>query len=266
MEQNFELIASDLDGTLLLGTAQELQPNTCEIVEKFLDDGIKFVACSGRRYKNLKTLFAPIKDRIDYVCDNGCLAYVNGELVFQAAMEKELGRAIIRKIRETKDCEIFVSCAENCYIQADRPEFIRYMREVVRFDVEPIEDILNLPEDYMKISLYEKDGLTDTNYLKEIFGDKCTMQTGGAAWFDTVPKNINKRTAFEKILERLKISPEKCVMFGDNDNDVEVLKYVGTPIAMKSAKENVRQLGKYTTDTVENFLIKLLEKQSGKKS
>ena len=259
MFENVKLIASDLDGTLLLNGTQKLQANTCDLIEEIINRGIKFVACSGRRYENLQRLFAPVKDKIDYVCDNGCIAYVGGKVVYRATMPKDLGRELIREIRRTKTEDVFVACEKNCYIQADRPEFIKYMREVVDFDVTPVEDIFDLPEEYTKISYFEEKGLTETDSLKKIFGDKLTMQTGGAAWFDTIPKNVNKRTAFEKISEHLNVKPENCIMFGDNDNDREILNYVGLPIVVESAKESIRRLGKMTTDTVENKLEEILK-------
>ncbi|MCI6794648.1 MAG: HAD hydrolase family protein, partial [Lachnospiraceae bacterium] len=49
-----KLIASDLDGTLLLNGAQKLQPQTCGLIRRLKEEkGILFLAASGRQVDNL---------------------------------------------------------------------------------------------------------------------------------------------------------------------------------------------------------------------
>ena len=49
-------VASDLDGTLLLGGAQSLEPSFFDIILKLKEQGILFIAASGRPYSNLRLL------------------------------------------------------------------------------------------------------------------------------------------------------------------------------------------------------------------
>ena len=44
-----KLVASDLDGTLLLGGAQELTPRAIELIHQLTQKGIHFVSASGRQ-------------------------------------------------------------------------------------------------------------------------------------------------------------------------------------------------------------------------
>ena len=48
-----KLIASDLDGTLLLNFAKNCNPELFPIVEELTRKGIYFVPASGRQYVNL---------------------------------------------------------------------------------------------------------------------------------------------------------------------------------------------------------------------
>ena len=68
-----KLIACDLDGTLLLNGAQELRPETSDLILKLRKQGRLFVAASGRQYPNLRRLFEPVEDEIAYICENGAL-------------------------------------------------------------------------------------------------------------------------------------------------------------------------------------------------
>ena len=68
-----KLIASDLDGTLLLNGAQSLREETCRLIHRlYTEKGIRFVSASGRQYDNQRRLFAPVADEIAYIC---CYSY-----------------------------------------------------------------------------------------------------------------------------------------------------------------------------------------------
>ena len=61
MSRKIKLVASDLDGTLLLNGAQSLQPGTCQLIHRLCQKGVIFLAASGRQYANLQRLFAPVR-------------------------------------------------------------------------------------------------------------------------------------------------------------------------------------------------------------
>lgn len=54
-----KMIASDLDGTLLLNKAQALPEEIFSLIRELKELGILFVAASGRQYPNMKKLFCP---------------------------------------------------------------------------------------------------------------------------------------------------------------------------------------------------------------
>ena len=93
--EHIKLIACDLDGTLLLNGAQQLRPETCGLIARLMDEkGLFFCAASGRQYANLQRLFAPVKERIGYVCENGCLSYYQEKRIHRNMMDHELGKDI----------------------------------------------------------------------------------------------------------------------------------------------------------------------------
>lgn len=73
-----------------------------------------------------------------------------------------------------------------------------------------------------------------------------------------MPLHVNKALALRKILSRLHISPKNCIAIGDNDNDREMLRMVGYPVAVKSAKDDIRALAVYETETVEQLFQDIL--------
>lgn len=257
--KKIKLIACDLDGTLLLNGAQQLQPETCTLIARLMDEkGILFCAASGRQYANLQRLFAPVKERISYLCENGCLCYCFGKCIHREQMETDLAREIIQMIREEGSAEILVSGEKIHYVQPKDISFYHHMHNVVKNDVTIVPDLMEIPEPYLKISLFERGGLYDTEKWQRIFGSRCTVVAGQGEWLDMMPRGVNKGAGLLPILAHLGIDPSECMAIGDNDNDREMLELVGFPAAVKSAKASIRALAKLATDTVEHLFEKLL--------
>lgn len=99
------LVASDLDGTLLLHKAQSLPEEIFSLIRQLEELGIMFVAASGRQYPNMTKLFAPVASEISYISENGALAVDHGEVLYQDSFDRKLAGEIISAILEKKDAE-----------------------------------------------------------------------------------------------------------------------------------------------------------------
>ena len=87
-----KMVASDLDGTLLIGGRQTLPEEIFPLVKELKKMGILFVAASGRQYANMRNLFAPVKDEMAFISENGGLAVQNEKLLYCDSFDKELVR------------------------------------------------------------------------------------------------------------------------------------------------------------------------------
>jgi len=251
-------LASDLDGTLLLDDAQELDGDVFDLVRELTERGTLFVAASGRQYANLRRLFAPVKDQIAYVCENGCLTFYRGEMVSRELMDRDLGRALIEDMLATEGTEVLVSGQRTSYILAGHRAFLHQMRDVVKNDVTPVDDLFDIDEPYFKISIFEPEGLRDEDVWQRRYGDLCTVVTGGAQWLDMMPKGVGKETGLLKLLAHVGVSPENTVMIGDNDNDVGALRACGYPVAMRSGRPSAKEVAREQVDLVGGFMRELL--------
>ena len=105
-----KLIASDLDGTLLLNKTQTLPEDLFPLIRALNELGIRFVAASGRQYPNMKRLFAPVASDISFICENGALAVEKGQVLYQDRFDKELANEILTAIIEKKRRRIHLFC------------------------------------------------------------------------------------------------------------------------------------------------------------
>lgn len=258
---SIKAIACDLDGTLLLNGAQSLRPGTCELIHRLTESGVLFIAASGRQYANLRRLFAPVQDEIAYICENGCLTFYQGRLIDKELMERALGFSLLREILQTEGAEALLSGEDTSYIQRGQEAFYHHMKDVVKNNVTPVDDLFAVEEPFFKISLYERSGLRDVAYWQAKYGSRCTVATGGEQWLDMTPRGVTKETGFRKLMATLGIDLRDTMAIGDNDNDVEIMSACGYPVAMRSGKDSVKAIAREEIDIVEEFLEQLLRRE-----
>ena len=82
---------------------------------------------------------------------------------------------------------------------------------------------------------------------------------------DIYSKLATKGNAVKQLSEYLKINQKQIIAFGDDDNDLEMLTFVGCPVAMKNGNDNIKKIAKGITnftndeDGVSIFLQNLIE-------
>ena len=76
-----ELIAADLDGTLL-DSKKQLSPDLFPLIRQLRQHKIHFAAASGRQYENLRMLFSEVCDEISFICENGAVVYHRSSCLF----------------------------------------------------------------------------------------------------------------------------------------------------------------------------------------
>ena len=255
-----QLVASDIDGTLLLNGAKALDSEIFKLIRELHKKGILFMAASGREYTNLRNLFAPVADDIAYLCLNGCLTFYHNECISKEIMDTTIARKLITTIQNDSNAEVLVSGEKTCYITPKNQSYYEHLTTTVKNHVTVVDDLLNIPEPYTKISAYFKDGV-NKNYQRyaDMFDQDITVQIGGKCWLDCAPKGVNKSTGFLKLLAYLNISTENTVMFGDNDNDKQILQTCGYPISMETAVPSIYKLFPTHVNSVNEGIHSILD-------
>lgn len=257
--KDIKLIASDIDGTLLLNGANAIDSRTIELIRRLTDHGVIFAAASGRQYENMHRIFAPIGDAIAYICYNGGLCVYRGEVIYQEHIEKTLAAEILSAIDATDDCDGMASAAGAELIAPRHTDLLAHMSGYIRAEYRIVDDLPSSPEPFYKVAMYSDSGNLREDYWQERFGDRCSVVTSGNVWLDFIPTDINKGVAIQKLMRRFGVTPDACAAFGDNDNDRDMLMAVGLPVVMQSAKEEMHPLGRIITPTVADVLEQILQ-------
>lgn len=256
-----KLIASDLDGTLLLNGAQKCDPALFPLIEELSARGVYFVAASGRQYPNLQRLFAPVKEKILYLCENGALVMHMDQVLFKRQFEDELALDICHTILDYPDCEVLISGERTSYLIPKKESFVSHMRDVVGNNVTVIDTPERIEEPIIKVSYYtqpEKQKAATDFFLRKYTTDQCLIVTSGNQWVDFAPAGTGKGEALKEIGSRLGILPEEMAAFGDNENDRTMLEFVGHPYLMEKCNPTMEDIRAARCRKVEESLLEIL--------
>ena len=259
-----KLVASDLDGTLLQGGAQELTPRAVELIHQLTQKGVHFVAASGRQYDNQRRVFEKIKDEISYIAENGSICVHEGKVISRATINDDLSARILAEIKRQEHFEVVVSREDSCFIEDNDPAFVNHIVNVMQNTTQIVEDITRVEGPILKIAICN---MTDGSHimdkylkhLQDLFGDEIKVVTSGNIWIDFIAPGANKGTAQRNLMELLHVKPEECMAFGDQYNDVEMLQLVGTSYSMSNAAPGIAYYSTYVTDSVEDVLEDLID-------
>lgn len=241
-----KLIASDIDGTLIPygqnGLSQELFPLIRALGEK----GILFCPASGRQYHSLRGLFAPVADRAYFLCENGAAIFgpsgreETAPLLSKSVFPRREALELCRDIMACPEGDVFISGQNTTYVCGCGENLIRHTREDLGNRVREVGDPAEIPEDIIKISAYCPKGIADTLARLEKWGQFFNMAEAGPAWLDFTL--ADKGTGILALCRALDMDPHDVAAFGDNWNDLAMLRAVGHPYLMSGADHRLKEL------------------------
>lgn len=253
-------IASDLDGTLLADGAQNITPEIFDLILKLKKQGVQFIAASGRQYHSIRRLFNPVKDMISYITENGSLCIHEGQVVSRGLIGRALGLEIIQAGREYGDCHTLLSCESRHYTDSKNDAFIYHMRNVLHNDIAVVDDLCQVEEPFLKLAICDFHGTQNLDpFLKERFSDKIRVVTAGREWVDFLAPDADKGKALAALLAHLGIPAEDGIAFGDQYNDIEMLRFAGIGYAMETAAPGVADYADRVTGSVAEVLETIIE-------
>ncbi|MFC4386382.1 HAD family hydrolase [Gracilibacillus marinus] len=270
MSKTIKAICLDMDGTLL-NNHNQLKNNTIEAIQAIRQKGIKVFIVTGRSLDEVYDS-APVDIELDgFVTANGMITYRNGEKI----LEHKLTTAFVNKIIDSaREHDIYYEAHPNDGQRLALTRDKAYMNELISGD-KPSEVGINewlerkaaieedlsfedhlIEQHYAKVYCFQPSQKVMkqwTEVLEEMKkdGDFTTSQSSPNN-VEIMVANVNKATGIKALLQYYNISNEEVMAIGDSNNDLPMMRYVGYPVAMKNATEQLKQLVKeetqYTND------------------
>ncbi len=250
-----KLIATDLDGTLL--NADEKVPSLFfEQIDQLMSQGIKVAIASGRQYYNIKSLFEHHTKDLYYISDNGALCYHHDQLFHSSFLSWKDAFELVERGKKIPGVVPLISAEHNTFFEKGNDEAVTFIRQYYKqcVVVELFSNIDTTQERPLKVAYYDLLGIRN-NCLKHIKKDFAGIihTPSNVNWLDIAPQCSNKGEALKTLQQKLNISPDETMVFGDFHNDIEMLKKAKYSFAIGSAQDDVKATASYICDTNVNL-------------
>ena len=248
-------IVSDFDGTIIKHGMLAPNQRFYELADECLDNGVFFVAASGRQYANLHRLLKDLKKEIAYISENGSLVIYQGEVIYKAVIEEQLTAELLADMQQ-EAADILVSGQKTAYVLDKNPQFIQHMIQVVGNDITVVKDFKEVTEPVIKIAMAFQNGIPEevaARYHAK-YDDRLQVVDAGNNWFDFNPLESSKGKAMLVLAEKLGINLSETLVFGDGENDIAMLKEGAVAFVMDTAKSNVKEHAHYICESVEDVI------------
>lgn len=259
-----KLVVSDMDGTLL-NSNNKVSDRFFKQFKKLKKNDIHFVAASGRQYQSIIDKLEPIKNDISIIGENGgILQYDNVAKVLLKLTNEDVDTCIdvLRKIENS----FIVLCGKRAaYVETTNQEFLTRLRNYYSV-IEKVGDLKEVQDDeFLKIAVFHFDSSEDFIYpnLSNLKKDYQVI-VSGQNWLDISHISANKAYALKILQEELNVSEKETLIFGDYNNDLQMLGMAYFSYAMANAHPNVKKTARFETKSndeegVEAILEELLK-------
>lgn len=252
---NIECCVFDMDGTLL-NSKRDVSEANIRAIRQLKAKGVEIVLATGRTDLHVKDVAYRLGVSAPVISSNGGMVrqLTCDEVLYYkyipAVADRGLAEACFEK---NYDCIVYSSSMVYYRQHSERVKFFRQYNERVQplFRV-PIQEI-SRPDDLplgnlLKFFIWNIT-LQQTVEFEQFYNQEghLTMVSSEKNAFDIMAQGVSKGEALRVLSQKMGFDLNKTVVFGDNYNDISMMKLAGYPIAVANAEIEVKQLAKYVT-------------------
>ena len=257
----YKLIVSDIDATLI--NSEFLIPDyNLEMIRRVREAGIEFMLCTGRLFGSARPYAKFLDLDTPLITSNGAITmeWRDGGELFGTPMNSETCREVFRILDEMNMYYHFYS--KDTFYSRKMPQELRSFRimneklpEDERFPMlqtdDPAADAVRDP--VYKISVRFSDPRDGDRFLRCFEGrDDIAITSSFSDNYEISAPGVDKSIALATYAESKGIRPEEIISFGDNKNDIGMIRYAGVGVAVANAVQELKEAADYITDTNEN--------------
>ena len=234
------LIALDLDGTLL-NDEKTISPKTKSVLQKTIKAGHKVIISTGRPFRSSQPYYEELGLDTPIVNFNGAFVHHpknTGFGIYHEPMPLQVAKSIVETCGDFRLYNIVAEVKDEVYLhyhdeklldifQIGNPHvttgnLMRFLRD------EPTS---------MLIHAAKEDVPSIHSYLSDVHAEVIDHRRWGAPWhiIEIIKAGLNKAAGVKKVADAYGIPKERIIAFGDEDNDLEMIEYAGTGVAMGNA-------------------------------
>lgn len=260
MTRDIQLVAIDLDGTLLRDDKSLSQENV-DAIKEAMEQGVQVVICTGRTLPSIQYLSKqlPQGDGDEYlILQNGAVIHQLPDLniVHETILTEGDRQAIYDVFNEYRSEEVQMVAfdPDKLYLVDDETANPTVVQDAKTLSTDitlaKFEEVLNL-ETLYKIVVFGGVEFID-DYLEKIpneLYEQVHIVRSLPVAIEFIPKLANKANGLNALIQLLDIKAENIMTIGDELNDYEMVKMAGLGVAMENGHPEVKRVADELTLT-----------------
>ena len=249
----YKLILTDLDDTLL-HSDKTISPYTLDVLRRCQEAGALIGFSTSRGRPNIALYESQVHPDV-IICNGGAHTFYKDECIRSVHFTLEETRSLIAKAYEVIGpcAEMTVDLEDNFYWNR-RPE-----ERSTGYAHGLYDDMLDFKKPAQKICVQTADRAVADSIASAVHGVDY-LPFSDIPWFKYSPAAATKENALLFLVEKLGVSLNEVIAFGDDFNDIGMLKMAGRGVAMGNAIPEVKEASGEVCGTCnDDGLAKLLE-------
>ncbi len=259
--KNFDgiLICTDLDGTLLRKDKTVSKENL-EAIEYFKANGGLFTFITGRMHFYVRDIYDVVKPNAPIGTANGAgiYDYTTNQYLWYTCLSNSVLELLEFSEQHLPDIGFLINTPDEIFFCNDNSAMVRF-RKITKLPNNICYNYKNFDKPISKI-IYADDSKENIDKLEKLLKthplwDKFDFVRSSRDLFEIVPKGHSKGTVLVRLADILGVEMDKTIAIGDYDNDISMLSYAGTGVAVSNACDAAKAAADYITVSNEEHAI-----------
>lgn len=259
------LLLFDLDGTLL-GPDRRIRPANLVALHEAMERGLLVGLATGRSPLSAQGYLEKLAPNGPSILLNGCLLWDNGPVAQRTLPHGDAVRLVEATIELGVHANVYI--AGELFV-AHRGELSLASEAKDGVSHTEVADLVAHVRDhdapFKLLCIHESGDFTALiERFREVVESDCTIVQSEPTYLEVLPPGVNKAAMLDEVERLYGVAPIDVVAFGDELNDLELLRAAGTAVAMGNANPEIvryadHQIGPNDSDAIAMFVRGLLQ-------
>ncbi len=244
-----KLVALDLDDTLL-DSEFKISPETARAVRTAIERGVTVTFATGRMYSSALPYALELGLDVPLITYQGALVKTSQskEVLYHRPVPLELARELITHLF-AKGFDVNLYMKDQLYAQAGN-SWVEEYRKIARVPCQTVPDLLaSLTTAPDKVLVIDEELKLDrlATEVREAVGNRLHITKSKPFFLEFTHPEATKGQALATLVEKLGITRQEVMAVGDSYNDLDMLEYAGTGVAMANARPEIKAKADFVT-------------------
>ena len=229
---------------------------TKEKIKQINENGIPYVLVSARMPKGMTAIRAELEAKSPMICYSGALVVDEEDHpIYSVAMPQEVAMKLCRRVYELNP-KISVNIYTNDewlvkdkkeYWAAQESDITGVIPQEVSFEDEEV-----YKEVHKVLCMGDKEDIAalEQQLVKEF--PQIRIYRSKDTYLEIMSMKASKSDAIHMLKDHFHVKQEEIMAFGDNFNDIDMIRYAGLGVAMGNAADEVKEAADIVTDINDN--------------